>query len=516
MDRPDATAFAPRGKPAIVIRRWLRLFGGSLVLGVWCLRLHAADQPQWGQAWSRNMVSTEHGLPDSLDPNTGKNIKWTAQLGTETHSTPVVAGGRVYIGTNNGQPRDPKYQGDRGVLMCFDEKTGRFLWQLVVPKREEDVYFDWPNTGMASPATVEGDRVYVVSNRGEVLCLDPNAPADASPGIIWRFDLTSGAGIWSHDAAHSSILIHGNYLYLNTGTGVDNTHKRIRAPDAPSLVVLDKHTGRLVARDDEHIAPNIFHSTWSSPSLASVNGHALVFFAAGNGIVYAFNTIPNEVVSRSNGAEAKRVSEQSSNIQSLQTPALLHRVWQFDFDPTAPKENVHKYNSNRREGPSNFHSMPVFYKDRLYVAGGGDPWWGKNQAWLKCIDPTRTGDITDNGLVWSYPLQKHVLSTPAIYDGLLFIADCGRAVHCINAGTGKAYWTHDVNGEAWACPLVADGKMYLGTRSGDFYVFAASKTKKLLSTTQLGDPISATATAANGVLYVATMSHLYAVRMSSP
>ncbi len=462
------------------------------------------------------MVSTEHGLPDSLDPNTGKNIKWTAQLGTETHSTPVVAGGRVYIGTNNGQPRDPKYQGDRGVLMCFDEKTGRFLWQLVVPKREEDVYFDWPNTGMASPATVEGDRVYVVSNRGEVLCLDPNAPADASPGIIWRFDLTSGAGIWSHDAAHSSILIHGNYLYLNTGTGVDNTHKRIRAPDAPSLVVLDKHTGRLVARDDEHIAPNIFHSTWSSPSLASVNGHALVFFAAGNGIVYAFNTIPNEVVSRSNGAEAKRVSEQSSNIQSLQTPALLHRVWQFDFDPTAPKENVHKYNSNRREGPSNFHSMPVFYKDRLYVAGGGDPWWGKNQAWLKCIDPTRTGDITDNGLVWSYPLQKHVLSTPAIYDGLLFIADCGRAVHCINAGTGKAYWTHDVNGEAWACPLVADGKMYLGTRSGDFYVFAASKTKKLLSTTQLGDPISATATAANGVLYVATMSHLYAVRMSSP
>src|SRR5436309_3256774 len=165
MDRPDPTAFAPRGEPAIVIRRWFRLFGGSLVLGVWCVRLHAADQPQWGQAWSRNMVSTEHGLPDSFDPNTGKNLKWIAQLGTETHSTPVIAGGRVYIGTNNGQPRDPKYQGDRGVLMCFDEKTGRFLWQLVVTKREEDVYFDWPNTGTASPVTVEGGRVYVVSNR---------------------------------------------------------------------------------------------------------------------------------------------------------------------------------------------------------------------------------------------------------------------------------------------------------------------------------------------------------------
>ncbi len=463
------------------------------------------------------MVSTEHGLPDSFDPKTGRNIRWTAQLGTETHSTPVVAGGRVYIGTNNGQPRDPKYQGDRGVLMCFDEKTGRLLWQLVVPKREEDVYFDWPNTGMASPVTVEGDRVYVVSNRGEVLCLDPNAAADGSPAIIWRFDLTTGAGIWSHDAAHSSILIHGDHLYLNTGTGVDNTHKRIRAPDAPSLVVLDKHTGRLVARDDEHIAPSIFHSTWSSPSLASVNGHALVFFAAGNGIVYAFNAIQDGVMgSRSNEAEGKRVFTAISNTQSLHASASLRRVWQFDFDPTAPKENGHKYNSNRREGPSNFYAMPVFYKNRLYVAGGGDLWWGKNEAWLKCMDPTRTGDITDNGLIWSYPLQRHVLSTPAIYDGLVFIADCGHMVHCLNADTGKPYWTHDVNGEVWASPLIADGKMYLGTRSGDFYVFAASKTKKLLSTTQLGDPISATATAANGVLYVATMSHLYAVRRGSP
>ena len=62
----------------------------------------AADQPQWGQAWSRNMISEERGLPDSFDPKTGKNIKWSAELGTETYSTPIVAGGRVYIGTFDG------------------------------------------------------------------------------------------------------------------------------------------------------------------------------------------------------------------------------------------------------------------------------------------------------------------------------------------------------------------------------------------------------------------------------
>src|SRR5437588_7122091 len=259
-----------------------------LAVGSWSLDSLAADQPQWGQAWSRNMISHERNLPASFDPKTGQNIKWSAELGTQTHSTPIVAGGRVYIGTNNGHPRDPQQQGDRGVLMCFEETTGRFLWQLVVPKRDEDVYFDWPESGIASPVTVENDRVYLVSNRGEVLCLD----ATKNGEILWRFNLTSGAGIWSHDAAHSSILIHGNQLYLNTGTGVDNTHKRIRTPDAPSLVVLDKRTGQMVARDDEHIATNIFHCTWSAPSLGVVRGRPLVFFAGGNGEVYAFQTVP--------------------------------------------------------------------------------------------------------------------------------------------------------------------------------------------------------------------------------
>jgi outer membrane protein assembly factor BamB len=60
--------------------------------------------------------------------------------------------------------------------------------------------------------------------------------------------------------------------------------------------------------------------------------------------------------------------------------------------------------------------------------------------------------------------------------------------------------------------MVADGRVYLGTRSGSFYVFAATKEKKVLNEIELGDPISATTTAANGVLYIATMNNLYAVQ----
>ena len=84
----------------------------------------AADQPQWGQRHSRNMVSDEKGLPDRFDPKTGENIKWSAAIGTQCWATPVVAGGKVLIGTNNSQPRDPKHEGDRGVLMCLNEADG--------------------------------------------------------------------------------------------------------------------------------------------------------------------------------------------------------------------------------------------------------------------------------------------------------------------------------------------------------------------------------------------------------
>jgi len=118
------------------------------------------------------MVSGETGLPDRFDPRTGENVKWSAALGSQCWATPVVASGKVLIGTNNSQPRDPKHEGDRGVLMCFDEADGNFVWQLVVPKLSEDIYFDWPQAGMCSPPTVEGDRVYMVTNRDEVVCLD--------------------------------------------------------------------------------------------------------------------------------------------------------------------------------------------------------------------------------------------------------------------------------------------------------------------------------------------------------
>jgi outer membrane protein assembly factor BamB len=478
----------------------------------------------WGQGHSRNMVSEDRGLPASFDPKSGRNIRWMADLGTSTYSSPIVARGRVFIGTNNGNPRDPRHIGDRGVLMCLDERTGRLLWQLVVPKLPHDPYLDCPGVGLTSSPAVEEDRVYLVSNRAEVLCLDllgmtngndgpfqdesrHAAPLGAEPialgaldaDILWLTDLRSEVGAYPHDSANISVLVQGDYLYVSTPNGVDNTHRRRPSPQAPGLVVLDKRTGRLLARDNTGIGARVFHSTFSSPAFSVVKQKPLVFYGGGDGVVYGFDALPSSL---------------PSTPPSI-SPAILNLVWSFDCDPAGPKQNISQYQGNRRESPSSIVGMPVVHDDRIYVAVGGDPWHGKRQCWLKCIDAARTGDVTQSATLWSYPLARHCIATPSVVNGMVFIADMGRTVHCLDANTGKPYWTHEVEDEVWGSTLVADGKLYVGTHGGTFWVLAAQRQKQVLSSVDLGSPVNSTPTAANGAIFVATMSRLYAVKVAS-
>ncbi len=355
-----------------------------------------------------------------------------------------------------------------------------------------------------------------MTNRSEVVCLDLKglndgndgpftdegrfmSPPDAPPleptppdaDILWVFDLREELGVYPHDAPFSSILLDGEYLYLNTGNGVDNSHVRVGNPEAPSLIVLDKHSGRLVARDNEGIGPRIFHATWAPPSLGVVDGRRLVFFGGADGVCYAFNALPPGLP------------------EGVQT---LEGVWRFDCDPTAPKENVHEYSRNTREGPSQIVGMPVFYKNRVYVTAGGDVWWGKRQSWLKCIDARQTGDVTESAARWSYEIARQSTATPAILNGLVFVTDDAGHVHCVDAETGECHWTHQVGRSIWGSTLGAEGRIYVGARHGEFAIMAAEKDKEVLFSTRFPDEITGTPTAANGVLYVATLSRLYAIK----
>src|ERR1043166_394936 len=140
-------------------RAWPLVLGIFLGFGIWDLGF-SADWPQWGGNSVRNMYSPVKGLPDTFGkieykPGTEevhtkgvKNLRGAAKLGSQSYGNVTIAAGKVFIGTNNDNPRDPRHTGDRSILMCFDEKTGAFLWQLVVPKLAAGKVNDWENLGL--------------------------------------------------------------------------------------------------------------------------------------------------------------------------------------------------------------------------------------------------------------------------------------------------------------------------------------------------------------------------------
>src|SRR5215471_2569796 len=181
------------------------------------------DWPMYGGSPDRNFVNPwVKNIPQEWDASKGTNIRWSVELGSKAYGGPTVAGGKVFVGTNNNNPRDPKIKGDKGIVMCFDEKTGKFLWQAVHDKLPVGRASDWPDEGICSSPTVEGDRLYYVSNRCEVVCADVNGdPKDPGKAkFIWKYDMISKQGVAPHNLAVCSPLIVGDILFVVTANGV--------------------------------------------------------------------------------------------------------------------------------------------------------------------------------------------------------------------------------------------------------------------------------------------------------
>lgn len=509
----------------------------TILLAFAATAANAADWTMWGGTPARNMVSAEKNLPTTFSATlastapslwpalsgiTGPNLRWAARLATKSYSTPVVSGGKVFIGANSETHYDSR-RAERGggSLLCFDEKTGRYLWQLIRPRYlTSNKLFNYDNIayGILSTPVVEGNRLYIVSNRDELLCLDTEGQANGNDGpfqyeatamvsttrpvvklkktdgdIIWRLDMLTDPDIfaWVQDADDCSILVLGDYLYVCPSNGVDHTHKHIPHPECPSLIVVDKHTGKLIARDDAKIGSRFFHGEWSSASTGVVNGRQLIFWGGGDGVVYALDAKPTPP------APGERLGR-------------LPVVWSFDVNAAGGRVGAYRTPG----GPSEIIATPVFYNNRVYVDVGQDPTHGPGRGALACIDATKTGDVTKTGAIWVNTDIDRSLSTVAIDKGLLYTADNNKGrIFCLDADTGKKHWMFQSNQQLCSSPLIADGKVYIGNDGGNLFVFEHNKEMKLINKIHLDSSIEATPTAANGTLYVATLHYLYAAAL---
>ncbi len=453
----------------------------------------AAEPPaMFGGTPARNMISLEVGLPERWDVKTGAGVKWRVKVGSQSYAGPVVHGGRVFVGTNNEGKRRPGIDGDKGVIMAFNAADGAFLWQATHDKLPTGRVNDWPLQGICSTPVVEGNRVYYVSNRAEVVAADVEGFRDGENDgpvtdekwsteidgdIDWSFDLMQELDVFPHNLAASSPVVVGDLVFVTTGNGVDEGHINIPSPSGPSFIAVDRNTGKLVWESNLP-GDGILHGTWSNAAYGLVNGVAQVVFPGGDGWVYAF------------------------------APRDGRLLWKFDMNP---KDSVYELGGagTRNE----VIGTPVFYRNRFYVGVGQDPEHGEGPGHFIAIDATKEGDVTDAARVWSVDNEDfhRTISSAAIWEGVVYIADLSGFLYAFDAETGQHLWTHDTFAAIWGSPWVAEGRVYLGDEDGDIVVLKAGRTKQVLAEMNMGEAVYTTPTARDGVIYVASRSELFAL-----
>ncbi len=473
------------------IRKGMAVAAASALL---CLPVHVAvasdpgggDWPMWGGTADRNMVSDMKGLPTSWDVKTGRNVKWVQKLGSQTYGNPVVAGGVVLVGTNNEALWEPEVTGDKGTLLAFRESDGEFLWQAVSDKLRAGRVNDWPYQGICSSPLVEGEIVYYTTSRSEVVALDLRGFHDGEndgpykeetrtgkhdADILWVYDMIEELGNHPHNMSNSSPVVYGDLLYVSTSNGQDESHVNIPAPHVPSIIAINKHTGKL-AWEDNSVGERILHGQWSTPAVGELGGVVQVVSAQGDGWVRGYVATTGE------------------------------KLWEFD---TNPKDSV--WPKTRNE----LISTPILWDNKVYIANGQDPEHGEGVGHLYAIDPTKRGDITETGRIWHFDKIRRSVSTGSIHEGLLYYADFSGFLHCLDAKTGEALWTYDMLAAMWGSTMVAGDKLYLGDEDGDVVVMQAGREKKLIAEMNLGSSVYSTPVPANGVLYIASRNQLFAL-----
>lgn len=543
-----------------------------------------ADEPgeltvewnQWAGSPIRNNTPVGTNIPTEwsvgeIDNQTGEwqresaqNIKWVARLGSQSYGNPVIADGKVFVGTNNGAAYLERYPAsvDLGCLLCFSEADGQFLWQHSSEKLPTGRVHDWPQQGICCAPLVEGKRLWFVTSRGEVACLDTegfrdgenNGPFKGEPNeneneadVVWYLDMMKDLGISQHNMCSCSVTSAGDLLFVNTSNGVDEGHTNIPAPQAPSFICLDKNTGKVLWQDNSP-GENILHGQWSSPAYAVIDGVPQVLFGGGDGWLRSFR------------GEATDDGK----------PELL---WEFDCNP-----KIAKYSVSGRSTRNHIIGTPVIDDNLVYIAVGEDPEHGEGNGHLWCIDPTKRGDVSselavkvddrkhvlpkrrlqavipedgevaidnpNSAAVWHYSeydwngdgkiadfeeKMHRTCGTVAIKNGLLFIPDFSGLFHCLDAKTGKVNWTHDLFAATWGSAMIVGDKVYVGDEEGKISIFGLSADPAVamqkkekdndddpdeyepLAQIEMGNAVYSTPVIAKNVLYISNKSHLFAI-----
>ena len=297
-------------------------------------------------------------------------------------------------------------------VMALDADTGDVVWEHKFNLFQSDV--PTHRVGWASPAVdPQTGNVYAMSGNAQLFALD------ADGELLWdRSFAEEWAAFTTHGGRTSSPTIDGDLVIVSAaisswGSNWNRAHR---------LVALDKRTGEIVYATAPGTRP--YDTAYAPPLITAINDQRLLIQGLGNGGVHAIKPQTGEV------------------------------VWSFPAARRAINTGV------------------VVRDDIVFMSHGDENLEGNEMGMIAAIAGTRTGDISET--VWQRQGLEFGFSSPVTDGDTLYQIDGGSTLHAFNMDTGELLWTEALGNAQRAHPVLADGKIYVGTNGGSFYIIDVS------------------------------------------
>lgn len=441
----------------------ITLFSAIFLFLLACLAQNSrADWPQYrGPAASG--VDTSHDLPTSWDVTTGANVRWHAPIPGLAHSSPIVAGNRIYVATavspkeaelkvglygdidsaNDGEAQDWR-------LLALDRDTGKILWNTLalhaVPKVQRHTKASHCNS---TPAT-DGKHIVAILGSEGIFCCDTHGK------LLWKKDL--GPMDSGYYAAPSSQWGFASSPIIHEGKVIVLCDVR----KGSFIAALDIRDGHELWRTPRKDVP-----TWGTPALVQAG-------------------------------ERQQVVANGWHETAGYDFATGAKLWTLDGGGDIPVPT------------------PVFAHGLIYLSSAHGSWRP-----MRAIRPEATGDITPSdpgqtnaSIPWAHGRRGNYMQTPIIVGDLLFACNDFGILTCFDAKTGNVHFSERLSrrGQGFTASPVSDGRhLYFTSEVGNVFIVAAEPKLRIIGVHPLPETCMATPAIADGMLLFRTRHHLIAI-----
>jgi len=465
------------------------------------LTLFTAATDEWSQFRGPNGtgVSETKNLPSEFGPN--KNVVWKTAL-PPGHSSPVLTRDRIFVTAHDK---------DSLFVVCLDRETGKMLWQRTVARAHSGRLQNVNGPASPSPVT-DGKNVYVFFQEYGMVSFDPAGKE--------RWKLPLGPFNMFYGFGASPILVDDKVILP-----VDQDHP------ASYLIAVDKDNGRVRWRIERPVVisgystPIIYQPPQGPKQIIVPESFQLSAYSVQDGKrVWWVRGLACEMKSiASHDNEYLYINgwgfPQNQPGQQVKTISFDEALTTYDKDndkmiaKTEVPANAARGSMDRMLSSA----FEAFDMDRNEKLDARD--WEVFRAMmasengLLAIKMGGQGDQTDKAIRWRYTKPVPQVPSTLLYHNVLYMINDSGILISFDPATGnvlKQGRLHGAIDKYFSSPVAADDKVFLIGQGGQVSVVKATGDWEVITVNELDDECYATPAIADGRIYIRTRSALYA------